>query len=207
MRLGIYGGSFDPIHYGHLRPVRQAFAALELDRVIYLPTALPPHKDDEMAPPEARYSMVEMALLAEEGCYASPFEMRSVAAYTVDTLRHFRRRRPDAELFLILGSDSFAALPSWRQWRRILEIARIAVLERPGTTIVAADLAPELRDALAAERARLLSNLPVPISSTQVRRAVASRAVDLADLVPELVLQYIEKYRLYRGRTAPSSPT
>ncbi|MEE8522719.1 MAG: nicotinate-nucleotide adenylyltransferase [Thermoanaerobaculia bacterium] len=212
MRLGLYGGSFDPIHYGHLRPVREARQALELDRVVYLPTAQPPHKDREMAPPEARYSMVELALLEEEGCFASAFEMRSDAAYTIDTLRHFRRCEPGVELFLIVGGDSFAALPAWREWRRILELAQIAVLERPGTTLFvedlsAEDLAPELRDAIAAKRAHLVSNVVVHVSSTEVRRAVASAADNLTDLVPELVLDYIEKYRLYRGRTAQPSPT
>lgn len=207
MRLGLYGGSFDPIHYGHLRPVGEARRALGLDRVIYLPTARPPHKHREMAPPEARYSMVELALLKAEGCFASAFEMRSEAAYTVDTLRHFRHAEPDAELFLIVGSDSFAALPAWREWRLILELAQIAVLERPGTPLAAEDLSiedltPELRDAITARRAHLVSNVPVHVSSTEVRRAVAASAENLADLVPELVLDYIEKYRLYRGGAA-----
>jgi nicotinate-nucleotide adenylyltransferase len=212
MRIGLYGGSFDPIHYGHLRPVREALEVLELDRVEYLPTARPPHKRRDMAPPEARYAMVEMALLKEPRCYASAFEMRSTAAYTIDTLRHFRRRQPQAELFLLVGGDSFAALPSWKEWRGILETAQIGILERPGSGVAAVgpdavELAPELRAALAEGRAHRVGNLPVDVSSTEVRRAVASGAASLAGLVPELVLDYIEKYRLYRGRSAPPSPT
>jgi nicotinate-nucleotide adenylyltransferase len=206
VRIGLYGGSFDPIHYGHLRPVREALRALELDRVVYLPTARPPHKQRRLAPPEARYTMVEMALLEEEGCYASAFEMRSTAAYTIDTLRHFQRTEPDGEIFLIVGGDSFAALPSWREWREILAAAQIAILERPGAAVAAADLAPPLRQALAAGRAHLVGNAPVAVSSTEVRRAIAAGAAGLADLVPALVLDYIEKYRLYRGGSAPPSP-
>ncbi len=203
MRLGLYGGSFDPVHYGHLRPVREALAALELDRVIYLPTAQPPHKDRQMAPAPARYAMVEMALLREERCYASPFEMRPDAAYTIDTLRHFRDVEPAAELYLIVGADSFAALPSWREWRGILEITRLAVLERPGAELDVATLVPELREALTSDRARRISNVPVHLSSTEVRHAIASGAEDLAGLMPPLVLDYVRKYGLYRGGISP----
>ena len=201
MRIGLYGGSFDPIHYGHLRPVERAREALGLDRVIYLPTGRPPHKARRLAPTWARWAMVELALLDREGMYASDFELADDrTSYTVDTVEHFRRRLPGARLFYLVGSDSYAALPTWRAWRRILETVEIAILARPGWELddPHRELAPELRQSLADGRAHRVANAPVEASSTDVRRAIATGADDLADLLPPLVLDYVTKYGLYR---------
>src|SRR5947208_4241718 len=102
MKVGLFGGSFDPIHRGHIEPVRKARRALGLDRVIYLPTARPPHKPGgALAPAPARYAMVELALLFEDGLCASAYELTADRpAYTIETLEHFRAELPDAELFL-----------------------------------------------------------------------------------------------------------
>ncbi len=200
MKLGLYGGSFNPIHWGHLRPLRRAREALGLDRLLYLPTAHPPHKRRyQFAPAWARYAMVELALLSEEGMFASAFEMQGEVAYTVDTLEHFRGRHPRARLFLVLGSDSFARLTAWREWRRILELAELAVLTRPGEASAEGELAPELAAVLASGRARRIFNEPVAVSSTAVRRALATGLPETQDLVPPLVLDYIRKYGLYRS--------
>ena len=112
MKVGLFGGSFDPIHRGHLDPVRAAMRDLGLDRVIYLHTARPPHKPGRaLAPALARYAMVELALLGEEGLYASAHELTlDRPAYTIETLEHFRRQMPAAELYLLIGGDSFADL-------------------------------------------------------------------------------------------------
>jgi nicotinate-nucleotide adenylyltransferase len=201
VKVGLYGGSFDPIHFGHLLPVRQAKEALALDRVMYLPTARPPHKARPLAPGWARYAMVELALLREEGMFASSFEMRRErASYTVDTVEHFRAQLPAARLFLVVGSDSYAELPTWRAWRRILEAVEIVILARPGWELAAKGpgLAPELRRALETGRARAVANAPVGVSSTEVRRAIVAGADHLSDLIPPLVLNYIAKYGLYR---------
>lgn len=209
-KVGLYGGSFDPIHFGHLGPVRQAREALGLDRVLYLPTARPPHKARRLAPAWARYAMVELALLREEGMYASDFEMRREGpSYTVDTVDHFRRRLPETRLVLIVGGDSFAALPTWRDWRRILEGVEIAILTRPGWRPKPGkgELAPELRRALSTGRAQPVANAPVEVSSTEVRRAIAAGASNLQDLVPPLVLDYVAKYRLYRPHPETPNPT
>ncbi len=212
MNIGLYGGSFDPIHYGHILPVREAREALALDRVIYLPTANPPHKippgggssirpppgepERGAAPALARYAMVELALLAEEDFLVSTFELGGHVAYTVDTLEHFRRRHPDARLFLILGSDSLLELDTWRQWRKILELAELAVLTRPGAR---SDQMPrELRDALDDARVHRIENSPVAVSSTEIRRRITARTNDLRRLLPSLVLDYVDKYELYR---------
>ncbi len=208
MKVGLYGGSFDPIHFGHLRPVRQARDALGLDRVVYLPTARPPHKARRLAPAWARYAMVELALLREAGMVASDFEMRRKGvSYTIDTVEHFRRRLPDSRLVLIVGGDSYAALPTWRAWRRILDQVEIGILERPGEPGHRdRELAPELRRALETGRARRLANAPVEVSSTEVRRAIAAGESGLGDLVPPLVLDYIVKYGLYRPHPEKPNP-
>ncbi len=199
MKIGLYGGSFDPIHYGHLRPVREARRALGLERVIYLPTARPPHKRRrEGAPALARYAMVELALLGEEGLFVSTLEMADRVSYTVDTLRHFRRREPGAQLFLILGSDAFAELDTWREWREILELAELAVLERPGDHDRPAARGRAARYASRGARIHRVANAPVSVSSTEVRRRIAAREPGLRDLVPPLVLDYVAKYDLYR---------
>ena len=200
MKIGLYGGSFDPIHYGHIRPAREAVDALELDRLIYLPTARPPHKPGfSPTPALARYVMVELALLAERGMSVSPLEMVDRVVYTIETLEHFRREHPAARLFLILGEDSYRQLDAWRRWREILEIAELAVLERPGCEAVpSAELAAALAEMEESARVHRIGNTPLAISSTEIRRRIAGRSENLDQLVPRLVLDYIDKYDLYR---------
>lgn len=220
MKLGLYGGSFDPIHYGHLRPVRRARETLKLDQILYLPTSRPPHKGRELTPAWMRYAMVELALLREERMYASALEMRGTeASYTIDTIEHFRRAHPGAGLFLIVGSDSFAGLTSWRRWQEILTQAELAVLARPGWELEAGpgELAPQLRDALDRGRVHLISDVTIDVSSTEVRRRIGEEATarraanrkprELTERVPRLVLEYIRKYELYRENPGNPSAT
>ncbi len=208
IRLGLFGGSFDPIHRGHVRPVQEARRRFGLERVIYLPTANPPHKQDpESAPvasPAARYAMVEMALLEEKGLYVSDLELRPDGpSYTVDTLEHFARREPSADLVLILGSDSLAQLPTWRRWRDLLELARLVVLTRPGNEIAGlrAELAPELREGLDGGAIDVIEDGLVDVSSTVIRDRLAAGERSEAWMekwMAPLVVDYIEKYDLYR---------
>ncbi len=196
MKIGLYGGSFDPIHRGHIEPVREAHRALALDRVIYLPTANPPHKPRRRVSALARYAMVELALLEEADFFVDPFELGPDVSFTVNTLEHFHRHHPESRLFLILGSDSFLQLDRWREWRRILELAELAVLERPGAETE--ELPQPLGAALDPHRVHRIANLPVAASSTEVRQRLAAHSLDLHQLVPPLVLDYIAKYDLYR---------
>lgn len=202
MRLGLFGGCFDPIHYGHIRPVQQARSILGLDRVIFLPTALPPHKPGrQFAPPHARFAMVELGLLDEPGLVVSPLELTPERPFfTVDSLRHFRRLEPEAELFLILGGDGFAELHTWREWQEILRLARLAVLTRPDWrwSDFRHRVPTELAEAAETETVRFIANEPVAVSATEVRQRLADGLELPADAVPELVLQYIEKYSLYQ---------
>lgn len=200
MKIGLFGGSFDPIHSGHLETVRAAREALDLERVLYLPTAQPPHKPGRrLAPALARYAMVELALLAEEGLYASSFELTfGRPAYTIDSLEHFRRTEPEAELYLLIGGDSFLELEAWWRWREIAEAARLVVLARPGSELPREKISPALSELLDSGRARVLSERTVDLSSTQLREMLGrGEEPPIAALHP-LVLDYIHKYRLYR---------
>lgn len=202
MKLGLFGGSFDPIHKGHVQPVLDARDRLGLDRVIYLPTARPPHKPGrQFAPSHARFSMVELALLDEPDLRVSPLELTpGRTAFTIDTLEHFRAERPDASLFLIIGGDSFAALESWKRWRGIPEIAQLVVLVRPGWEIerTREGLSRDLVDLAESDRAHFVANAAVDISSTELRTRIASGAAIPEEMLSERVLQYVRKYSLYK---------
>ena len=200
MRIGLFGGSFDPIHQGHVEPVREAQRRLGLDRVVFLPTATPPHKPDRsFAPALARFAMVELALLDLSELQVSTHELTlDRPAYTVETLAHFRQLEPDAEIFLILGADSFLEFTSWVRWRETLDLVPLVVLTRPGfQSDPPPVLAPELQAAVDAGRVHFVANSPLAASSTEVRQRLAA-----GDALPEgwlspRVLAYAAKYRLY----------
>ncbi len=200
MKIGLFGGSFDPIHRGHIEPVRAAWRELGLDRVIYLPTARPPHKPGKaMAPAVARYVMTELALLGEEGLEVSPHELTlDRPAYTIETLEHFRRTVPGAELYLLIGGDSFADLHHWVRFREIPEAARLVVLARPGWGFATAPLDSGVAELARTGRALLLRQPPVDISSTHLRELLAAGLPLPPGAVPELVVRYLHKYNLYR---------
>ncbi len=202
MRVGLFGGCFDPIHTGHIVPVQAARRELELDRIIYLPTAEPPHKPGPlMAPAYNRYAMVELALLDQEGLFASAFELTpGREAFTIDSLEHFQAQYSRAELFLILGADGFLDLPTWRRWNEIPELATIAVLVRPHLSRkeLLKGLTAELAQLASSDRVCLVGNEPIESSSTRLRDLVKAGS-DIPDgTLPPLVLEYIRKYTLYR---------
>lgn len=202
MKVGLFGGSFDPIHRGHINPVQEARRSLGLDRVIYLPTAKPPHKPGRvLAPAHARYTMVELALLGEEGLYASPHELTpGRPAYTIETLECFRREMPDAdaELFLLIGGDSFADLHLWVRFREIPSLARVVVLARPGWDFDTVPLDAEVARMARTDRVILLRQTPVDVSSTRLRELLAAGLPLPPGAVPDLVVRYLQKYDLYR---------
>jgi nicotinate-nucleotide adenylyltransferase len=201
VRIGLFGGSFDPIHQGHVAPVLEAQRHLRLDRVVYLPTASPPHKPERrFAPALSRYAMVELALLDHPDLRVSDHELAlDRPSYTVETLEHFRTLHPDGELVLVLGGDSFVELPTWMRWREIASSTELVVLARPGSEAGEAGtgLAPELEAAIAAGRVHFVRNSPHPVSSTEVRRRFAAgEAIPEGWLSPRVV-RYIAKYSLY----------
>ena len=201
MRIGVYGGSFDPVHCGHITPVIEAQRSLQLDRVVYLPTATPPHKSGRtMAPPHARFAMVELALLDHPDLVVSPFELTlERPAYTVDSVRHFSFVYPQAELFLIIGGDAFSSLDTWDRWLELIESSAFAILVRKGWEMarVKEGLHPALAELLQNGRAVPVENDPVNVSSTEMRRLLARDELISPELMPALVVRYAKKYSLY----------
>jgi len=200
MKIGLFGGSFDPIHRGHIEPVREARRQLGLERVIYLPTATPPHKPRRaLAPALARFAMVELALLDEAGLYVSDYELTpDRPAYTVETLEHFRREMPEADLHLLVGGDSFADLHHWVRWPEIAAAARLVVLARPGWDLDSIPLDPGVAALARTDRVLVLRQPAVDVSSTRLREQLAAGLPLAAGTVPELVVRYVHKYGLYR---------
>lgn len=202
LRLGLFGGSFDPIHAGHVAPVQDARRAAGLDRVLYLPTARPPHKPGrEFAPAWSRFAMVELALLDEEGLYASARELTpGREVYTIDTVEALAAERPEADLHLILGSDSLAELETWRRWRELIERVRLVVLVRPGhePEAIAERLPEELSARAESGAIRWVAHRPLAVSATAVRAALGRGEEPPAGALHPRVLDYIRKYGLYR---------
>jgi nicotinate-nucleotide adenylyltransferase len=198
-KLGLFGGSFDPIHRGHVLPVQEARRRLGLDRVVYLPTAHPPHKPRGiLAPAHARYAMVEMALLDEPGLAASAYELTlDRPAYTVETLEHFRSAEPESDLHLMIGEDSFADLHHWVRWREIPGLARLVVLARPGWNLEETALSPELKELAQSDGVVFLHQPPVDVSATRLRELFARGEQPPPGWVHESVVRYVRKYNLY----------
>lgn len=198
MKIGIFGGCFDPIHNGHVLPLRQARRLLGLDRVLFLPTARPPHKPDRrFAPAMARFAMAELALLDESGMEVSAFELTpGRPAYTIDSLEHFQRLHSDAALVLLVGSDALADLSRWHRWRDIIDSFELGVLTRSGADQdeIVGSSPPEVVEALRSRAVHWVSNEPVEISSTALRRMLATGHEPPPGMVPDLVLKYLRKY-------------
>lgn len=201
-RIGLFGGSFDPPHDGHVEPAKAALQALDLERVYFLPTADPPHKRGrQLAPPLARFAMVELALLAEPRLLVSGLELTpDREAFTVDTVGHFRRRFPEADLHLLIGADSFAAFHSWVRWREIAAAARLVVLARPGWDAdrIEREAATEVLALVGEGRAVLMDGPKIDRSATDLRRRLAAGEELPTGAVSASVLDYIRKYHLYR---------
>lgn len=191
MRLGIFGGSFDPPHIGHLLAAVDAFEALKLDRLVFVPAAVQPLKMTAQAAPAGhRLAMVRLLVGSDERFAVDATEIdRAGVSYTVDTLEIFAQRYPTAERFFLVGEDAMAAFASWREPGRILELARLAILRRPA---VAGERRPELPVGTIALPTRL-----VDVSSTEIRERVRC-GKSLHGFLPEAVAEYIESERLYR---------
>jgi nicotinate-nucleotide adenylyltransferase len=200
-RVGILGGTFDPIHYGHLVIAEQVREALRLDRVLFVPAARPPHKLDEAISPAAdRTAMVKLAIAGNPAFAVCPIELeRDGPSYTVDTLEMLadesRRDGIERSFFFILSSEAAAALPKWRSPARILELAQLAVVARPGFPVPDPQILSGMAGA-AADRVLAIETLPLANSASDVRsRAASGRSIRY--LVPPAVESYIRDHRLY----------
>jgi nicotinate-nucleotide adenylyltransferase len=203
VRVGIFGGVFNPPHHGHLVAAQEAHAQLGLDVVVWTPVGDAPHRVVESDPgAEARIEMVELAIAGDERFRASRIELeREGPSYTADTLRELRERGPEDELFLILGGDQALALPTWHEPEDVLAQATLAVFERGTSNRHAIGI--KVGRLRGAERVRFLEMPRIDISSTLVRRR-ASAGKPIRYLVPDKVANFIGAQSLY-GASEPAS--
>jgi nicotinate-nucleotide adenylyltransferase len=200
MRIGVFGGTFDPVHLGHLILAEQCREQAELDQVWFIPAARPPHKQEGSPTPLAqRVEMLALALAGQPAFVLNDLEKeRPGPSYTVDTLRELRHRHPGNEWLLLLGADCLPDLPHWREPGHIAELAGLVIAARPGWTVWTAE---QLRAALqltpqAALRYQFVQMPLIDLASRDIRqRAAAGRS--LRYLVPRAVACYIETHHLY----------
>jgi len=199
LRVGILGGAFNPPHIGHLVCAQEAFVQLELDRVLFVPVGVPPHREIDLDPgAEARLEMVELAVADDERFEASRMELdREGPSYTSDTLEQLKKESPDDELFLILGGDQAAALGTWHEPEQVLERATVAVFERVSWGRNAIGI--KIGRLPGARRVRYLDMPLIQVSSSAIRRRVRESA-PIRYLLPDKVADYIQKNGLYAGK-------
>jgi nicotinate-nucleotide adenylyltransferase len=190
MRLAIFGGTFDPIHDAHLAVAREAADRFQLDRVLFVPAAHPPHKAGVThAPYEDRVRMAGLACAADPRFEVSRVEEGTARSYSIETIEKVRAAvDPGDELFFIIGADAFAELSSWYRWRDVAEAVRFLVVSRPGSSY----------NAPQGVRFDRLDTVHLPVSSSEIRRALASGAHPSS--VPPRVLAYILEHALYGSR-------
>jgi nicotinate-nucleotide adenylyltransferase len=197
MSIGIIGGTFDPIHVGHLIMAEEARVQLGLERVIFVPAGLPPHKLDwDISQAEHRLAMVELAIASNPRFSVSRIDIeRSGPCYTVETIELLQKEWGPEEIYFIMGSDSLAEILTWHEPERLIKLCYLAVVKRPGYD---ADL-EELENHLPgiSSRVRFVNAPLVGISSTDIRRRVRE-GLPIKYQVPEAVEDYIYKHGLYR---------
>jgi len=224
MRIGIMGGTFDPIHLGHLRAAEEIYWAFGLDRIIFVPAARPPHKEEVVAASAMhRYEMVSLATVFTPYFTVSPIELqREGKSYSVETVREFQRLSgPDTNLYFVVGVDAFLEMSEWREAKELLTLARVIVTARPGWHLDEVErlLAPEQRrllghptfrylkvnevdperveEAPAPRQVLLVEVVSLDIASREIRQLV-EEGRSIRHLVPDTVAAYMAKNRLYQ---------
>ena len=212
--IGVFGGTFDPVHFGHLRPAREVMERLALERIHLIPCNIPPHRGEPHATPEQRCEMLRLAVEGEAGFVLDRRELeRPGPSYMVDTLRSLREEygalRP---ICLILGGDAFLGLPSWYHWRELVELAHIVVMHRPGWVVDGASVDEALQGLLRQHQLEAAEQLhdspsggvllqavgPLDISATAIRKQVAEGG-SVDNFLPRPVWDYIRRHNLYRS--------
>ena len=219
-RIAIYGGTFDPVHLGHVEIARRVTQLFEIDEFIFVPARVAPHKlDREVSPALHRYAMLALATKAEPRLCISTFELDGPGRqYTVDSLSYFRSQFGEStDLFFVMGADSWAEITSWYEWHRLLTLTNLIVVTRPGFEIntrqVDAKTAArvvDFRDSVKGERANTIGDdvqkifvtdaVMLDVSATDIRLAAEDNSHELNSLVPMEVAEYIRKYQLYRAQ-------
>lgn len=208
--IGILGGTFDPVHRGHLQLAQDAMRALGLDALRCIPAGQPPHREQPVAPPADRLAMAQLAMRAAPGCAVDDAEIsQSGPSWTIRTLERLRTELPDSALVLIVGADAFLGLSSWHRWEELLHFAHIAVANRPGHSLDEQAMPPALatiwrqhqadegglREEVAG-RVVSFTITPCPVSATAIRQALR-QGRPISDQVPPAVEDYIHQHHLY----------
>jgi len=208
-KIGILGGTFDPIHNGHLLLAREVLDQLHLDEIRFIPAGQPPHRATPRTPVQRRLDMVRLATEYKPGFVLDDREIRRGGiSYTVDTLTELRAELGiNIGFYLLLGADAFMGLPDWHEWQRLFELAHLVVACRPGVHLVAADMRPELLAHWQQRKTTVLHDTPsgsiiefamtpTDISASQIRKRLAT-GQSVRGLVPNTVLNYILQQHLY----------
>jgi nicotinate-nucleotide adenylyltransferase len=207
--IGLFGGTFDPIHFGHLRPALEVMETLSLEELRFIPAHVPPHRDAPLITAKQRSEMVAVAIDEQPGFVLDTCELeRNGPSYTVDTLHDFRQRYGENKpLVLLLGTDAFAGLPSWHHWEELLQLTHIAVMQRPADDSKSASIPVDFLhqyhtdDPTALQHSPAGSILRVPvtqldISATDIReRLKQGRSVRY--LMPQALIETITSLKLY----------
>lgn len=207
--IGILGGTFDPIHLGHLQPALEAMQTLQLASLHLMPNHIPPHRPQPVATSSQRLAMVELAAEDLPGVTVDDRELRRLTpSYTIDTLIELRRELPDTPLCFLMGMDSLLGLPSWHRWQELTDYAHLVVAVRPGWQ---PELGGELAEFVTAHQTNSplavhqllgghllwLQNQPFALSATELRARLA-QGDSLGGLVPQKVADYIRQQGIYR---------
>lgn len=198
MRLGLFGGTFDPIHFGHLILAESCREACRLDRVWFIVAGSPPHKPGGRTPVADRIEMVRVAIAGHSAFDVSEIEAKRPGPhYSIETIEAIQREQPNDELFFLIGADSLVDLPLWREPERIAQLSTLVVVNRPGIESLSPDLGPEMRPPI------FVNVPPIGIASSELRRR-REEGRSIRYQVPRGVEAYIEAHRLYLPRTSAS---
>ncbi|MCH7949513.1 MAG: nicotinate-nucleotide adenylyltransferase [Candidatus Dadabacteria bacterium] len=213
-RVGLFGGTFDPIHYGHLRAAEEIRQILSLNKIYFIPSAVPPHKEDSnITPAEDRLKMLRLAIEGNEYFDISEFELENKApSYTVDTLEHLTVVHPDLEFYFIVGNELFNQIESWKDYSRLFELCSFAVITRPGFSDLDSNKIPlalkddfryykKIENVISYTKSTLKDIVfteirGIEISSTDIRNFVKSKK-SIKYLVPNKVEKFIITEKLY----------
>ena len=221
-RIALYGGTFDPVHAGHLAIARELSRLFALDEVLFIPSFVPMHKRErEITPPLQRYAMLALATQLEPHLCISTVELDEPSKpYTVETLPRMQARLgAEAQLFFVMGADSWRDIRTWREWERVLELTNHVVVTRPGYELSTEHVTPAVRarvvdvrgleplevaqkiDASEATKIYVTDAVLMDVSATAIRELAAEgRSREVAEMVPPPVADFIEKYKLYQKR-------
>lgn len=213
--IGIFGGTFDPVHFGHLRMAQELGEALGLAQVRFIPAATPPHRRPPHASAHHRAAMVQLAIAGNPVFTLDTRELdRSGPSYTVDTLAELRTEYPDAPFCLLLGGDAFLGLAGWHRWQELLSLAHLVVAHRPGASPAEALMSPPLQDLYRQHRtdsineirqARAGSILLLPMTALDISASAIRDMLAHGDspryLLPDAVQDYIHHHHLYSKET------